>query len=711
MWLIILMLVGTIGSLFIAFIALLKNPHQPKYRWFFMFLFAANLWVLAANLQGALDPEFNVGLSRLGFVSASCLGYFMLRFVISYCQLGYSRRWQIIDLAAVTASTGLSLSPLVIQKIESVHVGSVTPVRGFGYPVVVGLILFLVVRALVLLNSYRLRSQGRRRSQLNLVGSGLLVGIVVGIITNVILPNVTRTTYYSRYAFLVILLWTALFFYAIWRQRFLDVRWAAARTVVYALSVISIAGLYLLGVNFIISHTADQTQVDVLDVYYLVATIVAAVFFAPLRQFFDKVTNRIFYRNRYILQDVFDTLGKVLSETVDVEYVMSESTTLLRNVIKSDHMDIVLVNGYGSHKEWEKELRKEFADLPKQVVLGDDIDDEYSPERRFLKHHKIAAVAPLQTSDSRIGYLVVGYKRDGRLFSQQDVDLIRLAADQIAVAMQNALSVQEVKDINATLQERIEDATKKLRANNAQLQRLDAAKDEFVSMASHQLRTPLTSVKGYISMVLEGDVGKITPTQRRLLGEAFTSSERMVHLINDFLNVSRIQTGKFIVDRRPVDLTKVVAQEVDSLQTTAKARSLTLTYRPPSYFPILYVDESKLRQVMMNFIDNAIYYSHENTTIMIELRVEGSDAVFRVRDTGIGVPKGEQAHIFTKFFRATNARKQRPDGTGVGLFLAKKIIDAHEGTITLESVEDEGSTFGFQLPIKKLSSVPAHNTN
>jgi signal transduction histidine kinase len=315
----------------------------------------------------------------------------------------------------------------------------------------------------------------------------------------------------------------------------------------------------------------------------------------------------------------------------------------------------------------------------------------------------VSVIVRLKTKSEIVGYCLFGYKTTGSTYTERDVDLIRIASDELAVAIQNTVRFEQIQGFNATLQQRIEEATKELRTSNEQLQRLDEAKDEFVSMASHQLRTPLTSVKGYISMVLEGDAGKITKTQQQLLGEAFTSSERMVHLINDFLNVSRLQTGKFVIEARPTDLAKVVTQEVESLQTTANAHNLKLHYRAPSVAPILNIDESKIRQVIMNFIDNAIYYSSEHTTIDVELAIENGDAVLKVHDTGIGVPKAEQAHLFTKFFRATNARRQRPDGTGVGLFLAKKVIDSHGGSMLFESVEDEGSTFGFRLPIKKLS--------
>jgi signal transduction histidine kinase len=109
----------------------------------------------------------------------------------------------------------------------------------------------------------------------------------------------------------------------------------------------------------------------------------------------------------------------------------------------------------------------------------------------------------------------------------------------------------------------------------------------------------------------------------------------------------------------------------------------------------------------MNFIDNAIYYSREHSNISVNLAIEEGSAVLTVKDSGIGVPEDQQAHLFTKFFRADNARRQRPDGTGVGLFLAKKVIVAHGGTILFESIEGEGSVFGFRLPIKKLSEAPA----
>jgi signal transduction histidine kinase len=231
------------------------------------------------------------------------------------------------------------------------------------------------------------------------------------------------------------------------------------------------------------------------------------------------------------------------------------------------------------------------------------------------------------------------------------------------------------------------------------LKHLDEVKDEFMSMASHQLRTPLTSVKGYISMVLEGDAGKVTPQQDKLLTEAFKSSERMVRLIADFLNVSRLQTGKFSIEKAPMDIKEIVRQEVENLDFIARTHNQKIRSIITHDALPLRADESKVRQVIMNLIDNAIYYSHPHTTIVVRLEKVGDTAAFTVTDTGIGVPESEQHKLFGKFCRARNARKQRPDGTGVGLYLARRVVTGHGGSIIFSSKEGKGSTFGFKLPL------------
>lgn len=263
--------------------------------------------------------------------------------------------------------------------------------------------------------------------------------------------------------------------------------------------------------------------------------------------------------------------------------------------------------------------------------------------------------------------------------------------------MKTAFGSKKIQRFNETLQGNINDATKKLRRSNQKLHSLDETKDEFITMASHQLRTPLTSVKGYLSMVLEGDAGKLNSNQRKLLEQSYASAQRMVFLISDLLNLSRLNTGKFVIESTPVQLADIVEAEVAQLAETARSRGVTLQYDKPTALPELMLDETKIHQVVMNFMDNAIYYTPEGGTIEVSLRETPTAVEYLVRDNGIGVPRSEQRHLFTKFYRAGNARQARPDGTGLGLFMAKKIIIAQGGAVLFESVEGKGSSFGFRF--------------
>jgi signal transduction histidine kinase len=278
------------------------------------------------------------------------------------------------------------------------------------------------------------------------------------------------------------------------------------------------------------------------------------------------------------------------------------------------------------------------------------------------------------------------------------------------IAIQNALRFEEIEKFNETLQQRIEEATLKLRKTNEKLKLMDETKDEFISMASHQLRTPLTSVKGYLSMTLDGDAGPLNKMQTQLLSQAFVSSQRMVFLIADLLNVSRLRTGKLMMEPVAVNLSDIVEGEVSQLAETARARNLELSYNKPKDFPSLMLDETKIRQVIMNFIDNAIYYTPAGGHISVQLKAGERSVEFLVTDDGIGVPKHEQFHLFNKFYRAVNARKARPDGTGLGLFMAKKVIVAQGGAVLFKSREGKGSSFGFSFDRDKLTP-PAQTKN
>lgn len=395
---------------------------------------------------------------------------------------------------------------------------------------------------------------------------------------------------------------------------------------------------------------------------------------------------------------LYDRLIIGLAKAVSLDDVAQVSAGLIHQALKSVFVAVYIKDIDGHMISSSRGKFAPSVNAVKEVLSGQTIDGE-----RLSVLLGCELALPILAQNKLAGVITIGGVPARRLSTDKLV--VSTCAAEVSLAVQRILSIDEVKNFNHKLQREVDRATRELRRQNEQLEHLDKVKDEFVSMASHQLRTPLTSVKGYLSMVLDGDAGEISKEQRQFLGEAYVSSERMVHLIGDFLNVSRLQTGKFMIDARPVNLAHVVAQEVDGMMQIAESHSMKISYRKPSHFPLLMLDEGKLRQVIMNFIDNAIYYSHAGDNIKVEVKIADGEAVFTVSDHGIGVPKDVQKQLFSKFFRAENARSQRPDGTGIGLYLAQKVIDAQGGEMVFSSVEGEGSTFGFRLPVAKLSAA------
>lgn len=552
-----------------------------------------------------------------------------------------------------------------------------------------------------------------RRSQATLLLIAFCASALLGLLLNVILPLAGQSWDVTRFSPLVTVVLVSIVAYTIIKHGLFDIRLAAVRSAAYILSLLSLSAIYYF-IAYIVSVTIFSGEVgstmSISPVNILLALLLAFLF-QPIKLFFDKITNDIFYKDRYDTSDFYARLSEVLTTTTDLRNLLERASSEIGSTLKAEQAFLFvqyqnhhMSAGTARHAalplqdahRLSEYVRKENSD----VVIADILPEDHTIHR-LLASHRIAVLMPLMRGGAILGYLALGDQRSGG-YTNRDIKVLKTISDELVIAIQNALSVQEVQDINKHLQQRIESATAELRTSNTQLRHLDKTKDEFLSMASHQLRTPLTSVKGYLSMVLEGDAGKVTDTQRQLLGEAFVSSERMVHLIHDFLNVSRLQTGKFMLEQHPYDIAKLVAEEVKSLQRAAETRNMKLEFNNTIGELVLNIDENKIRQVIMNFIDNALFYSHDDSVIKVELTKTDDSVELRVKDTGIGVPKGEQSQLFTKFYRASNARKQRPDGTGVGIFLAKKVVTEHGGNVLFESTEGKGSTFGFRLPINKL---------
>lgn len=231
---------------------------------------------------------------------------------------------------------------------------------------------------------------------------------------------------------------------------------------------------------------------------------------------------------------------------------------------------------------------------------------------------------------------------------------------------------------------------------------VERMKTEFVSLVAHQLKNPLAAIKWTLKMFLEGDLGKTTAKQAEFLEKTYDANERLIALINDLLNVARIEEGRYVYKPTPVNIEDLIRKVIEFSQREIKNKKLKLDFvKPKTKLPQVSVDAEKIELALQNFLDNAIKYTSPGGKVTISLKGGIKKIEVSVADTGIGIPKNQQERVFTKFFRAANAMRKETGGTGLGLFLVKNIIKAHGGETWFESKENQGTTFYFTLPIER----------
>lgn len=621
-----------------------------------------------------------------------------------YEKMYTSSAYGIVPIVVLVAFT-----PLVVAKLKFVSNALPIPVYGLLAPLyILYMVLATTTVILILVKAYK-RTVGVHHSQVKVIALSSLTAVAMSFITNLILPQLLNTSQTALYNPLTIIVLVTGLSYAMVKHKLFNIRFFAIRALAYSLTLLLIGLVYIAPLTLLLSFVLGA-KFHILRLLLAVAlTTLAAINYKRVQTWFNNVTSRIFLQDVRDPAELMSELNSKLMSTLDLRNMLLVSNESLKNFIKPEFSGFVIqsikkdskYDTYGDvpAEFAHKVLINQLKNSNQTVVMLSSVSD--ASLKLAMTENNVGLIARLNlvhdVKQADYGYIVLGDKRSGNPYGARDVQLLEAVVAVLAISMQNALHYEEIQNFNRTLEQQVEVATKKLKAANARLVKLDETKDEFVGMASHQLRTPLTSVKGYLSMVLEGDAGPLTPQQEDLLKQSYMSSQRMVNLIADLLNLSRLNTGKFVIDSTPTDLRMIVDQEVAQLRETAKAKQIDLQWDMPPTFSLVPLDENKLHQVVMNMIDNALYYTPEKGVVEVVLRETPRAVEFRVKDSGIGVPRELQRHLFTKFYRADNARRMRPDGTGLGLYMAKKVVVAQGGSIIFESHEGKGSTFGFRF--------------
>jgi len=315
------------------------------------------------------------------------------------------------------------------------------------------------------------------------------------------------------------------------------------------------------------------------------------------------------------------------------------------------------------------------------------VDDLVARFARSIGARTVLAT-PLMREGIPIGVIMIR-RTEVCPFSDKQIKLLKTFADQAVIAIENVRLFQEIQDKN-----------RQLEIANERLKELDRLKSDFVSNVSHELRTPLTAIKGAVDLLLREVPGSLNEKQTHYLARVRSNTQHLAGLINDLLDLSKIEEGKIEFNGGRVSLGGLVQEVVETLRPVAAEKPVAIEVTAPETSILVWADRDKLTQVLMNLIDNAIKFTPAQGKVMISTARNGTEWVqISVNDSGPGIPSEEKEKIFQKFYQSAEVGKAKPKGTGLGLAISKALVELHGGRIWVESDANHGSTFFFTLPL------------
>ncbi|MDQ3777853.1 MAG: PAS domain-containing sensor histidine kinase [Actinomycetota bacterium] len=448
-----------------------------------------------------------------------------------------------------------------------------------------------------------------------------------------------------------------------------------------------------------------QTRQAVRSTAFILGLALLALW-ASLIPILRRTTAQLHARNRQLTEQTED-LERALAARNRAE----ENAAELAAIVESSDDAIARTARDGTIVTWNSGAERLFGYSAREIVgrptvtlVPPDRVEELSAVAR-----RVNAGASVEDHETR------GLCKDG---TQVDVSLtvspIRDAAGAVSGTAVIARDITHVKRQQAQLEallakERVaradaEEAQHALAEQNERLRELDRLKDEFISLVSHELRTPLTSIRGYLELVLEGGAGELTAEQERFLSVVQRNSGRLLQLVGDLLFMAQVEAGKLAIELDDIDMEEIVRECVEAAQPLANERHITLT---PAVVqtPSMVGDRSRLAQVLDNLVSNALKFTPAGGRVDVRVSATASEAVIEVADTGVGIPADEQHRLFERFFRSSTATQQAIPGTGLGLTIAKAIVERHGGTISLETVEGEGTTVYVRIPARAAAAA------
>lgn len=527
---------------------------------------------------------------------------------------------------------------------------------------------------------------------------------------------------------LTVPLYPAIVAYTITRYRLMDIRIAFKKWFVYLLASVTTVILSFSVWDIFRTFFKNKLKLDV-----FLALIFAVFIFDFIKDIFIKISNKYLYSNIYNAQKTLRELIEKVTSVIEIKKLSALLLNTIKNSIKINRAALIVVSNkkcailkqFGFKKKLvinkNNQLVKELFSH-REIIIYDELplrlnekDPDIRRKEEILKIKKkmesmgISLCIPLKFHKELAGFLMLGEKESEDAYTKEDIELLQILSNQSALAIENAKLYDQLNHFNKNLKEKVNEQTKDIKEKNLKLKKLLDMKTDFLRIASHQLRTPVSAIKGLVSMLGEGDYdNEDLSVKKKVFNDIFNKTQQMTNIMDDILTATELDTlENFQLDKNDltnIDLDTLTQNAINDIKFRVEDKKIELSYKNNSAFKNILSNERYLRHIIVNLLDNAIIYTPEGGKIEVIIKYENNRRRIKweIKDSGIGIPISEQRDIFDKFKRAENANKMNCDGTGLGLFIIKKLVEAHQGGVVgFKSKENEGSTFWFALPAIK----------
>ena len=673
---------------------------------FFLFTVSVSVWASSIYLsEYTLSHSMALIWMKITFISSSLMPlllYYFARLFPDYKEITNFEKMLIIIPIIISF---LTLNNDIVTGIEQIK--PITPSFGSFYNVFFTYFLSFILISFFILFRKLISFSGIRKAQTQYVFVGLLVALLLGMLTNLFLPSLGYQQYGKLGPFSIVF-FVALTTYAIIKHHLMDIRLIIVKSITYSLLFITITLVYTFFI-FILGAFVFQGFTGI-EAYWasMIVALVIAFTIQPIKRVFTRWTDRIFFKDNYNFEELTSKLNEVATSTIVLPELLFKFLNSLMEEMRITRGALILIEKGKIYETESIGYKQAINLLPKEIkhLVNDnkiEVFDEIKEgdfSKDIMRSYNTSLILHLKTEGEIIGFLFLGEKKSGDIYSFQDIRVLEIITDQVALGIQNAKAYGKTQKFNLVLKAEIDRATKELRDVNDRLVQADKSKDEFISLASHEIRTPIAALEGYLSML---NLQKVDIKARdEIAKRSYESVERLSTLVKDLLDVSRIDQKRIKLNKQPTRLERLIQRAMEGFELQTRDKKIYIKFqKPEKMLPEANIDPERVGEVFNNLISNAIKYTYKGG-ITISLEEKDNMAQITVSDTGMGIPKNAIPHLFQKFYQAETASSvlsNERGGTGLGLYISKNIVEMHGGKIWVESTEGKGTAFYFTLPL------------